>query len=321
MQWSARIGRRLKLRDLHVLMTVSETGSMRKAAQRLNTTQPAVSRSIAELEHAIGVRLLDRGRQGVEPTEHGRALLGSAAAVFDELRQGVKRIEFLSDPTVGHITVGGNEVTIAALLPAISGRLRRRHPGITMQVKSVSAIAQQYRELRERHVDLIVSRLPSSIESDIEAETLFHDHTVVVAGPTSRWTRRRKVELAELAHEPWSLPPPEILSLTHIPDAFRACGMDFPPRRAMMGPIHLTCALLASEPMLATFPASMLRLGANIPPLKVLPVTLPVPAWPVGIMTLKNRTLSPVTKLFIECAREVAKPLAKENAGRRGRGL
>src|SRR6266404_2085702 len=109
MQLSDRIGSRMKLQDLHVLMTVAQAGSMGKAAQRLNTTQPAVSRTIAELEDAIGVRLLDRSRQGVEPTAGGRALLHCAAAVFDDLRQGVRNIEFLSDPTFGEIKIGGNE--------------------------------------------------------------------------------------------------------------------------------------------------------------------------------------------------------------------
>src|SRR5215831_6302483 len=119
MQLSDRIGRRMKLHDLHVLMAVVQAGSMSKAAQHLNTTQPAVSRSIADLEHAIGVRLLDRSRQGVEPTQYGRALLDGGAAMFDDLRQAVKKIEFIADPTVGYVTVGGNEVTSAALLPAV----------------------------------------------------------------------------------------------------------------------------------------------------------------------------------------------------------
>ena len=87
MQLSDRIGRRMKLQDLHVLMAVVRAGSMRKAAAHLNTTQPSISRSIAELEDTIGVRLLDRSRQGVEPTEYGRALLNGGAAMFDELRQ------------------------------------------------------------------------------------------------------------------------------------------------------------------------------------------------------------------------------------------
>src|SRR3954462_13642646 len=74
MQLSDRIGRRMKLHDLHVLMTVAQAGSMSRAAQLLNTTQPAISRSIADLEQAIGVRLLDRRGYGVELTAHGRAM-------------------------------------------------------------------------------------------------------------------------------------------------------------------------------------------------------------------------------------------------------
>src|SRR5882757_8644664 len=105
MQLSDRIGRRMKLQDLHILMSVVQAGSMGKAAERLNSTQPAISRSIAELEHALGVRLLDRHRQGVEPTEYGRALLDCGVAVFDDLRQGVKNIAFLADPAAGELRI------------------------------------------------------------------------------------------------------------------------------------------------------------------------------------------------------------------------
>src|SRR3954471_18200817 len=93
MQLSDRIGRRMKLHDLHVLMAVVQAGSMSKAAALLHTGQSAISRSIAELEHTIGVRLRDRSRQGVEPTAFGRALLAGGTAVFDDLRQAVKNIE------------------------------------------------------------------------------------------------------------------------------------------------------------------------------------------------------------------------------------
>src|SRR5262245_14764489 len=129
MDFSEFIGRRLKLQDLYVLTTVAQAGSMGKAAQRLNTTQPAVTRAVAELEPAMGVRLLDRNRKGVEPTTYGRALLHCAAAVFDDLRQGVKNIEFLSDPTLGEISIGGNEAIIAGLLSTVLHQPRRRYPG------------------------------------------------------------------------------------------------------------------------------------------------------------------------------------------------
>jgi DNA-binding transcriptional LysR family regulator len=89
-----RIERRLKLHDMRVLMFVVQAGSMSKAAERLGTAQPALSRSIAELEHALGVRLLDRSPRGVEPTAYGRALIKRGVAVFDELRQGSRTSSF-----------------------------------------------------------------------------------------------------------------------------------------------------------------------------------------------------------------------------------
>src|ERR1700704_6945216 len=130
MQLSDRIGRRMKLQDLHVLMTVVQAGTMGKAAQRLNTTQPNISRSIADLEHALGVRLLDRHRQGIEPTEYGRALLDCGVAVFDDLRQGVKNIEFLANPAAGEVRVGCNPFLAASFVSSVIDRLSKQYPRI-----------------------------------------------------------------------------------------------------------------------------------------------------------------------------------------------
>src|SRR3954452_14220039 len=104
MQWTERIGRRIKLRDLHVLHTVVQAGSMTKAAHDMSV--PVVSKAIADLEHAVGVQLLERNPQGVEPTAYGRVLLGRSLVAFDELRQGIKDIEFLRDPTAGDVRIG-----------------------------------------------------------------------------------------------------------------------------------------------------------------------------------------------------------------------
>src|SRR5499433_4579977 len=103
-----RIARRMKLQDLRILMAVAQAGSMNKAAVALNMSQPAVSRSIAELERAVGLGLFDRNARGVEPTAYGRALLDGGTAIFDDLRQAVKKIEFLADPTTGEVRIGCN---------------------------------------------------------------------------------------------------------------------------------------------------------------------------------------------------------------------
>src|SRR5262245_40966969 len=165
MQLSDRIGRRIKLQDLHVLTTVAQAGSMRKAATLLNTTQPAISRSIAELEDAIGVRLLDRNPQGVEPTAYGRALLDGGVAVFDELHQAVKNIEFLADPTAGEVRVGCNPFLAASFVAALVDRLSRRFPRIVIHLVTATLEAL-HRELRERNVDLVITRRFGSIADE-----------------------------------------------------------------------------------------------------------------------------------------------------------
>src|SRR5215510_7792543 len=134
MQLSDRIGRHMKLHDLHVLMAVVQAGSMNKAAGLLNTTQPAVSKSIAELERTVGVRLLDRNAQGVEPTACGRALLDGGTAVFDDLRQAVKNIEFLSDPTAGEVRIGSSTFLAATFVSTIIKRLSQRYPRIVFHL-------------------------------------------------------------------------------------------------------------------------------------------------------------------------------------------
>jgi DNA-binding transcriptional LysR family regulator len=254
MQWTDRVGRRLKLHDLHVLMTVVQAGSMGKAAQRLNTAQPAISRSISALEHAFKVPLLDRGPKGVAPTIYGRALLKCGVAVFDDLREGVKSIEFLADPAVGEVKIGGNEAIIAGLLSAAFSRLHRQHPGITIHVLQLAAVLQQHHELRERRVDLILGRVAKPTESDINLEVLFQERLFVVAGSQNSWSRRRKIKLCELVHEPWVLPPSDTIAGNLIADEFHASDLKPPERGVAIGSIHLCRALVESGPFLSRPP-------------------------------------------------------------------
>ena len=117
---------------LDTLVAVAQCGSMAKAAARLAMSQPAVSMAIADIEQTLGVRLLDRTAQGVEPNLYGRALLKWAAAVFDDVRQGINEIEFLADPTAGELRIGATEPMIAGLLPVALERLRRQYPRLVV---------------------------------------------------------------------------------------------------------------------------------------------------------------------------------------------
>jgi DNA-binding transcriptional LysR family regulator len=246
MDWERRIGRRLRLRDLHILSTVVEHGSMAKAAAHLTVSQPAVSDAIANLEAALGVRLLDRSPHGVEPTIYADALLKRGHVVFDELRQGIRDIEFLADPTAGEVRVGCPE-SLAPVSSAIIDRLSRCNPGVVVHVTTVQPATLEFRELRERKVDLLLGRMisPSLVDDDIDVEILFEDRLFVVAGARNRWTRHQKIELAELANERWILLPENNALSSLFAQAFRARGLD-PPRATVTG-ISI-CAFTCSRP-------------------------------------------------------------------------
>src|SRR5262249_22649301 len=173
-----RIERRLKLHDMRVLLSVVQAGSMHKAAERLGTSQPSVSRSISDIEHTLGVRLLDRSRRGVEPTPYGRAIIKRGVAVFDEIRQGVKDIEFLTDPTVGELRIGCTEGAVAGPGLAIIDRLASRYPRIVFNVVTTGAMAL-YRQLAERNVELVIAGIAGAVPVEFTAEKLFDDSLVV----------------------------------------------------------------------------------------------------------------------------------------------
>src|SRR5215470_12524204 len=120
MDWDEqRVSRRMKLRDIHVLLTVARCGSMGKAAAELSVSQPAISKTIADMEHALGVRLLDRYPRGVEPTIYAQALLDRGVIAFDELKQAARHIEFLADPTTGTVMFRATFVIATGSIPAL----------------------------------------------------------------------------------------------------------------------------------------------------------------------------------------------------------
>jgi DNA-binding transcriptional LysR family regulator len=310
--WENRIGRRFKLRDLHFLFVVVQSGSMGKAAAQLGVSQPVVSEAIADLEASIGVRLLDRSPRGVEPTPYGRALLKRGQIAFDELRQGIKDIEFLADPAEGEVRIGCSESISAGFLPPVVEQMSRQHPRIVFHVAQVNTLDPrlEFPELRERALDLILARLVKSFgefqfDDDLSVEHLFDDNLLVVVGAQSRWAKRRTIDLAELVEEPWILPPGSWNHLA-VEEAFRAIGMRMPKICVETFSVALRNQLLVGGRYIAAIPSSMFLAKAKSPSLKVLPVGLPKKPWPVAIVTLKNRTLSPAADLFLENAREIA---------------
>lgn len=303
-----RVLRRLKLSDLRLLQAVVTWGSMARAATRLNISQPAVSKAIKSLEQALGIRLLDRTPQGIEPTIYGRALLKGGVAVFDELQQSVRQIAFLADPGAGRLHIGCTEAGAAGFVPAVIARLSRQYPRVTFRVTTGDAAAFIERHLPQREIDLAIGAMPDAAAShdDIASEVLFEERYFVMAGARSKWARRRNIALRDLVQEPWVLPPADTTMGMHIARAFRAEGLEPPHSQVMSFSVPLCHNLLASSGFLTIFPITMTRLAGHLN-LRPLDIRFPEISRAIVIMTLRSRTLSPLAELFISCARDMAK--------------
>jgi len=280
---------------------------MAKAATQLHISQPAVSKAIASLEQTLGVRLLDRHAGGVTPTIYGEALLQGSTAAFDDLGQSVGRIKFLNDPRGGKLRFGCSQPLALGFVPGVIERMSADYPGIRFEVFDIDEIET----LKRRQVELAITRRFSGHEdADVHEEVLFDDPLLVFAASDSAWARRRKISLGDLADAPWSIPFYNSPVGRLIVEAFRAEGLEPPKARVKSFSIDIHLGMLATGRYLSIAPLSMLRMSAKRLSVKILPIELKHRPSSVAIMTLKDRTLSPVAELFIKYAREIAKPLA-----------
>ena len=158
---------------------------MAKAADISAISKPVISKAIADLEHVLRVRVLERDRYGAELTAYDAALLKRGITVFDELREGVKDIEFLTDPTAGRVRIGCNPVLATGFVSAVVDRLSRLWPRIVFDVVARPG-EMLLAELHERRVDLLVARkLGALADVKLDFEHLFDDADAVVASATN----------------------------------------------------------------------------------------------------------------------------------------
>jgi DNA-binding transcriptional LysR family regulator len=313
MRWSDRIGRRIKLRDLHILQAAAEAGSMAKAATELAISQPAVSYAVAEMEHVLGVPLLDRTSQGVTPTAYGRALLERSVVVFNELRQGINEIEHLADPAVGAVNIGTTP-PMSVIASAVINLLIQRYPRMTFHLIVETATAL-LRELRHRNIELAISRVVDALrEEDVKTQILFHDELAVICGKNNRWARRRSsVKLSELMDEPWALYPTSSFFGLVTQSAFAAHGLQVPRVTVTVNTpsTYALSALVATGPFLTIHPATMLRVPQKHPLITAVAVDMRATRNPIGLFTLNNRSLSPAAKIFVETTSAVVKTMKR----------
>lgn len=310
-----RAKRRVRLRDLETLVAVVEAGGMRKASLSLHLTQSAISKAVGELEAALGLRLLERGRRGVEPTNFGEALVRRSKVVFDELAGALHELADLADPTAGEVRLGCMETLHAGLVGAVVERLLLKQPRMRIVLETGQSPDLINVFLRERLVEFVVARpLTLPLPPEVEGEPLYYDQLRVVVGSKSPFANRRRIELAELADAHWILGRNEVAPGSPTAEAFAAAGLEMPRRVVVSGSLHTRYNLLETGRFVTVVPHSLLPFDRNRSLLRTVPISLPRWRSPTMILTLRGRTLGPAAMRFLDMLREMAGPLAAEPA-------
>jgi DNA-binding transcriptional LysR family regulator len=290
---------RLRLRDLQTFQVVAEVGSMAKAAHRLGLSQPAVSKTVKELEATLGVPILDRTYRGVQVTAYGRVLIKHARDMFDDLSKGLSELRFLQDPTEGHLRVGAPEPA-AAMLAGMVSSLQAAFPKVTFEI-IVADTAVLFGALRDREADVVLTRLANpGIEPGLEFDELFVDPLVVIAGSQNPLTKRKGILLGDLISQPWVLPPQDTVLGWFAVEIFRIQGLAAPSPKVTSSS-QMRLELVARTSHLSLAPRATLK-GKDHGISRLL-LDLPETARPVGLATLANRSRRPLLSAFVENAR------------------
>ncbi len=310
MEWDDRIGRRLRLKDLHTLQTVAEVGSMAKASEHLALSQPAISKAVSEMERVLSVPLLDRSARGVELTEFGRLLVERARVIFDEIREGVSDIEHLSDPTRGTVRIGATE-PVTGIVSQIISRLARKYPRISHDVM-ISDLDTLLGALRERTRDVVVTRwTPPPEADDLAVQELFKSPLAVMAARDHPLLQRKKLRVGDLMEEKWTLAPSGSFLGRVVVDLFHRRKLPLPPTIATSMSVNMRLSLVASGGFLTVLPRLMLRYPSHKAWLRALDVDLSDSSQPIVYITLKRRRSGGALRLFEQATIDICKTMAE----------
>ena len=297
----------LKLRHLQLLVALDELRHVGKAAEFLSITQPAVSKTLAEIERLYGLSLFDRSTRGTVPTACGMSVVRFARSVLANHERTRDEIAAMASGAAGRTTVGAMVVATPVLLARAVELLKQASARSTVLVEEGDP-AHLLPELRLGTIDLFVGRLePAYAARDLEQEALYNEPMTAVVRPDHPLARKAAVKWRDLAKSPMVMPPPHASLRAKLDRLFvKASGHS--PEDMIETASFLATMTFVRERQAAGFMArSVAQHFERQGLLKVLPMKIAVPLPPIGIITLRGKRWTPTSEQMIECLRKAAR--------------
>jgi LysR family pca operon transcriptional activator len=296
------LDQRLKLHHLRAVEAIIAQRSILKAAAVIGVSQPALTKTLREMEDILQQRLFDRLPRGVRPTEAGTLLAQSARRILAELRRLDETLDHLAEPGGGTVALGTLPVAATAVMPGALTRLKREHPGIGVRLEQ-GRTEELLPKLAAGEIDLIVGRLYEPAMPDgFPREPLWEEPISILARADHPVFASRPPTLEELRHYDLVLPTvsqrvgQEIEALLEMLALQPAASL----RSSSYGFIR---EMLHATDMISVMPRLMMAGDLLRGTLRVVPLPIPAPPRPAGLILSRDRPLPPAGQAFVACLR------------------
>ena len=296
----------LKLRHLQLLVALDQFRHLGRAAEFLAATQPAVSKTLAEIERMFGLALFLRSSRGTEPTAYGATVVRFARSVLAEYERTQDELAAVARGGAGRVNVGAMVVATPGLLVQAVQQLKQHSNLTTVRVEE-GDLTRLLPRLRVAELDLIVGRLePGYASPDLHTEALYTEPMVVVLRPEHPLADAARPRWAQLTGLPWVLPPSWASSRIKLEQQFYRHHLSPPADVIETASFLVTLSFVRERGALGFLAEGVARHFEREGLLRVLPIRVPIELPPVGLITLQGRGCSPAAALLIDCLREVA---------------
>lgn len=289
----------MKPKQLQAFVTVAEQTSIRGAARTLGISQPAVTRTIRELERELGVSLVERGVGGVRLTVYGSAFLPRARLLLEDMRHAREELVQIRDGATGKVAVAVSTSFALTLMPAVFRDFHARWPRVDMQF-SEGVLPWMLSQLRGGHVDLAVAHvMPGTLDPQFEATELFPVRLAV--GVRSRHPLRRARSIRELHGAEWILPGEDEMGRESVAPFFAPLGLT-PPARVVQGhSVTVALELVGQTDLVGLFVEPLAQIAFRRHGICRVELDEPLPMLSVCVLRRRGRLLTPAAQHFVDC--------------------
>ena len=296
----------LKTRHLVLLVELGRHGSIMHAAQAANLTQPAASKLLAELEHALGVQLFERLPRGVAPTWYGQVLIRRAGAALAEMDAAHQEVMELLSGLRGRVDVGCVLTPAAGLVPEAVNLLKSRQPRVLVSI-TVDTSKLLVQRLRAGELDVVVGRiLDTEAASELAFEPITDEPHSLIVRAGHPLAGRTDLSLEELAQAGWIMPPTGSILRDRLTAMFLSQGLEPPAETVETLALPVMTNLLIGSDMIVALPRELVQPYLQTGLLCVLPFELGLRMDLYGIITRRQHQLSPGAEAMLATLREVA---------------